>query len=354
MKTLLSKSGYWRHPNLRVRTDVIENQGKTVVKKTALGNKSAKFLKKTQKNYRFLKQCFKESPEFEVVRPVKQLKDSVFFEFCPGQMLEKAIEENLIEHRFDQATQLYFKGLELIDCLPSKLTSLRKEKKFVEFFKVNKKYFDIKLEFLNQPFSEITADHIFVYKNRFWLIDYEVFFDFPIPKDFVKFRYQFYLFNNFQQILTSLSSPKLPVRLYLKNLYAPVGWLLDNDLPKNKKELFLHLEEKVQAFLNWEAPAFGRWLNYKNAKESRRLRGKFSKERVENLLYLESTSNVQGGVKEKISNRDREIERLQKDLDKITSAKFYRLWQFYCQKRDKVISLIANPKTLLSSLTRMQ
>lgn len=325
MKILLSKTGYWRKDELRVRTDVIEESNKTYVKKTALGSESKKILKNIKKTYRLLSDSFPKT--LRLVKPIKQGEDYVTFEFCKGAMLEKEIESALISHDFKKAKILYEKGLDLINLIKPHEPSDVEIKKFKDFFKVDEHNL-IDNKFIYPPITEVTADHIFVYNNNYWLIDYEVFFDFPISKDFVKFRYQFYLVHNLQQILQSIASSSFPLKTYLKDIFIPVDWDKKFKLPLNKIRLFLKMEGKLQSYMNWLEPRYIQFIDYEYSL--------ITSPNIESLSankFFKEDVNLQN----ELEQTKKELSDYKRALNRVTSAKFYKLWQFYCRIRDNYI-----------------
>jgi len=61
---------------------------------------------------------------------------------------------------------------------------------------------------------------------------------------------------------------------------------------------------------------------------------------TEKSLIFKKKGNI--GKQELIDSQANEIKQLQSDLTKITSTKFYKVWQFYCHYRDKVKGYILN------------
>ena len=325
MKTLLSKTGYWRKDNLRVRTDVIKEGNKVYVKKTAIGSESKRILKNINKTYKLLSQLLPKT--LRLVEPIKQGEDYATFEFCKGAVLEKEIENSLINRDFNKAKKLFIKGLEIIDSIKSFNPKKEEISKFESYFDLKNNQFKNE-EFIYPPLVEITADHIFMDNNKFWLIDYEVFFDFPIPKEFVKFRYVFYLLHNMQNILQSITSEKFPLKKYLKHIFIPVDWDLVFKIPLNKIKVFLKMEEKLQSYMNWLEPRYIQFSDYKP---------KLATAPVREYLTKGKVISVDSGTHEELLKLQKDLDEYKVMMNRITSAKFFKLWQLYCNIRDKYI-----------------
>src|SRR3990167_287215 len=117
MKILISKTGYWRKPDLRVRTDIIEENKKIYVKKTTLGVTSQRVLEKTIKSYPKLQKISPKNVFFS--KPIKHKKNEFIFEFATGKTLQKLIEDALIARNFQKAEELFYRGCEVIESLSS-------------------------------------------------------------------------------------------------------------------------------------------------------------------------------------------------------------------------------------------
>ena len=325
MKIILSKTGFWRKDELRVRTDVIKEGNKIYVKKTALGSESKKILKNIKKTYKILSDSFPK--ELRLVQLLKQNEDFVTFEFCNGLMLEKEIESALVVRDFKKAKILYEKGLALIDLIKPYEPSDVEIKKITDFFKIDKLNLKNNL-YIYPPITEVTADHIFVYNNNYWLIDYEVFFDFPIPKDFIKFRYQFYLVHNLQQIFQSIASKGFSLKTYLKGIFIPVEWDGIFKIPLNKIKMYLKMEEKLQAYMNWLEPRYSQFADYK---------AEIISTPVRDYLTKGKAMSVDSGTHQEVIMLRKDLDEYKVMMNRITSAKFFKLWQLYCNIRDNHI-----------------
>src|SRR3990167_9784783 len=155
MKVLLSNTGYWRKPNLRIRTDVIEDNKLIYVKKIALGSESKKILQNTLRLYPRLKSMFPS--KVGLAKPIKQVQNEFIFEFATGSTLEKLIEQALIERDFKKAKDLFYEGCRIIDSLPSKKSALKNEKGFIKFFSLDRRYHSMELQFISPALLELTA-----------------------------------------------------------------------------------------------------------------------------------------------------------------------------------------------------
>ncbi len=338
MTVLLSKTGYWRKDSLRVRTDIIKEKNKIYVRKTALGSDSKRTLHTIHAAYLYLKKNL--GRKIEIAKPKKEHENTILFNFCKGQSVEKIIETNLIEKEFQKAMFFYKKGLEIINMFPAYKNYIKKEKKFIEFFKINEKFHNLSLDFLYYPFSEISADHILVHNKIYCLIDYEIFFDSPIPKKYLFFRYQFHLLHNLQQILTALAGSDFYLTQYLKDVYIPAEWVDIFPLPKTEKELFLGMEEENYRFMNWQTPNFKKLIDYSPHEIHKRAHAKFTKGTMLELINIKADMPPQSNeitnetYKRLVLEKEKELDYFKQIVEKITSAKFYKVWQFYCNVRD--------------------
>jgi hypothetical protein len=333
MTILLSKTGYWRRLEFRLQTDIIKQGKTTYVVKTALGKKSKHILQQAFVLYHRLKKG--SMGELRLVKPIKQENKLFYFEFCPGITLEKLIEDNIIEKKYHQAGKYYYQGQRLISHLPSKKYHLGQISQFKDFFEIPLKFQKLKWDFINFPFSEITAEHIFWHNSQYYLIDYEPLLEVPLPKQYLIFRYQFHLFNTLHQLFTTLSSEKLPLVTYLNNLFVPQDWPTVYHFTDEEKELLIGMEEKVQNFTNWEKTDYRHFLKSDNKIIDYRLNGKLYRALAEKLY---SQSNNQEQI-EKLNLLRQELDGLKVSYNQIISSKFFKVWRKYCRAKEKIRDL---------------
>ncbi len=344
MKILLSKTGYWRKNTFRVKTDLIESNKKIIVQKTPLGIGSEKILSEMRRNYLYFKSKVQKNVFFS--KPLKNVDGKFLFEFNEGPTLEKMIEDSLIDRNFAKSSDLYFSGCKIISSLPSIKDKIKNQKKFIEFFKIESKYHNLELEFVKPALTELTADHIIISNGKYCIFDYEIFFDFPIPKDFILFRYQFHLLNTLQQVIGSLSSLNFKLEEFLKDLYIPSIWLSEYQIDIDKKNIFLNMEREKQNYLNWEKIDFDRFKNDCNNIVETRIFPRLTKQQVIESFGVNSNNKT---LSQELEVKIKEVESYKIILKKIQSAKFFKVWQSYCKIRDgflgKVNSFIGRLQT---------
>lgn len=329
MKILLSKTGYWRKNIFRVKTDLIESDKKIIVQKTPLGIGSEKILSEMKKNYIYFKSKVQKNVFFS--KPLKNEDGKFLFEFNKGPTLEKMIEDSLIDRNFAKSSDLYFSGCKIISTLPSVKDKIKNQKKFIEFFKIESKYHNLELEFVKPALTELTADHIINSNGKYCIFDYEIFFDFPIPKDFILFRYQFHLLNTLQQVIGSLSSPSFKLDMFLNGLYIPSIWLSKYIIDIDKKNIFLNMEGEKQNYLNWEKIDFDRFKSDINNIVETRIFPRLTRQQVIESFGVNSNNKT---LSQELEVKIKEVESYKTILNKIQSAKFFKIWQLYCKIRD--------------------
>jgi len=335
MKILLSKTGYWRKNTFRVKTDLIESNKKIIVQKTPLGIGSEKILSEMYKNYIYLKSKVQKNIFFS--KPIKNINNKFLFEFNKGPTLEKLIENSLIERNFTKSSHLFFSGCKMISSLPSTKDKVRNQKKFIEFFKIESKYHNLEFEFVKPALTELTADHIIISNGKYCIFDYEIFFDFPIPKDFILFRYQFYLLNTLQQVIGSLSSSDFELEEFLNDLYIPSIWLSEYQMDMDKKNIFLNMEREKQNYLNWEKIDFDRFKNDTNNIVKTRIFPRLTRQQVIESFGVNLNNKT---LSQELEVKIKEVESYKIILSKIKSAKFFKVWQLYCNVRDNFLSKV--------------
>jgi len=167
-------------------------------------------------------------------------------------------------------------------------------------------------------------------KNQIYLIDFEWFFDFPIPKKFIIFRSVFYLSLHLQSLIKNRCSQYFPCLEILKNFYVPkIFW----------EKLNMKMDE-VKKYYFWEI----NFQNYVNQIQQKYDENIFvekfieKKEKLDNSLYKASLSKTNELIQPQSQFQQQlYIQNLETQLNTIKSAKFFKLWQKYCAIRKKII-----------------
>jgi hypothetical protein len=321
MKILLSKTGYWRKPELRIRTDIIKQKNNIFVTKTALGSGSKEILNRTVNEFHTIDKLLPKNTHF--ARPINNKLNTFAFEYAKGQTLERLIEDALIEKKFDEATALFNRGIDIIMSLPSEKRTINQEKKFMKFFSLESKYGNQNMDFVTIPIVELTADHIFCNGNKNTIIDYEIFFDFTVPKEFLLFRYKFHLINTLQQVIGALISNEFKATSFFQGLLIPIDWNKNLPIPNSRKEMYINLEKSIQ--------------NYLNSNENNKLEFYTTSTEIINVRTFPKLSHHDVLLMQNPTQMKQKIRGYEDELNMIKDSKFYKIWRMYSIIKDKLL-----------------
>ena len=200
----------------------------------------------------------------------------------------------------------------------------------IKFFSLDRRYHSMELQFISPALLELTADHIFYSKNKYTLIDYEVLLNFPVSSEFLLFRYKFHLINTLQQLIGSLASPNFVTVEYLKNLYIPQEWFTKYVLTPETRMLFLTLEERLQSYLNWERVDMVDFNAIGSLSYTTRMFPRITSGQLQELASCPTEVS-------ELNRLQQQLESYKGMLTDIKSSRFFRLWQSYCNLRDRLL-----------------
>ncbi|MGB9883619.1 MAG: hypothetical protein ACPLRN_03865, partial [Microgenomates group bacterium] len=173
----------------------------------------------------------------------------------------------------------------------------------------------------------------FNYKNnKLILIDYEWFFDFPIPKDFVIFRSIIYLANHLQLMIKNRCSKKFPCVEVFKNFFIPktIWQKINFSVDETKKYYFW--EVNFQNYVNKIKQNYNEGIFVNQFNEV--------KEKLDpSILYHLGLTSSYTNLHTQPLQQQSHIQNLETQLNIIKSSKFFKLWQGYNQVKKFIKSI---------------
>lgn len=306
MKILLSKITSERNDDFKVMTNVIVNtkKNKYVVKK-AMNRSAWNHLISIKDIYKIIKK--NSTIKISKILKIDEKNNEIWFKYVNGKTIECLIEDSMLNRNFEKTLNLYKKTMSIIDSF-----SIKKKPsiKYLEFINEYQGKEIISRRFV--PFSDISTDHLIMKNDEIYLIDYENFLGFDLPVDFVKFRSEFYLLINLQQIIQTISSNSFQIESYLSGIYIPAILKRINNFSEDQKKFFLFLEEKLQNTLNWKKVNLNDYINYDKKIFKKRLSTK-----INNFEMRKNTDLTNQNIV------------LKSQLLSIYDSKFYKLWRLY-------------------------
>lgn len=299
MKILFAQGNLLRKKEFQVQTIIYQEKNNYFVKKEAVVSEAYPHLTKILENYFLLKKIKLNLPKL-----INSKRNNLVLEYLNYPSLSKLIEDALYEKNYLEVEKLSKLIYEFANSLPQTNTNLDKNINFKKTFKKNLFTDDC----LKIGILDLNADNILYNKrnNKFYLVDWEWLFDFPIPLDFILIRTYFYLSLHLQSLLIISANKNFPLYEILKNFYMPKIFVDKLNLNPQKLEKFFQMEYHFQAYVN-----------------------------IYNLTPKENDFLEKFNL---INSCDFKYQYFLKNaLFKIQSSKTYKLWQAYCKIRDKIL-----------------
>jgi hypothetical protein len=342
MKILFAQANLSIKKPFQIQTIIFKENKKIFVRKITLNDDAFSHLNGLKNNYLVIKKNKINTPKI-----IAKKINYIDFEFLSFPSLEYFIEEKIYEQDFESLNDLIKIGFDFINSLKTIKINPYQNKEFTEIFDPKNLIKQEVEECLNLGILDINFDNLLFdsKKNKIYLIDFEWFFNFPIPKKLILFRSIFYLSLHLQSLIKNRCSPKFPCLEIFKNFYVPkIFWQNLNFKPDEIKKYYFW-EINFQNYVNqmqikYDENIFVEQFNEKKEKLDNSLY-KFSFSQLDQLTQLQSQpqkqlfqiQNLEAQIKQ-LQNHNRNLET---QLNTIKSAKFFRLWQSYCKIRDKIL-----------------
>ena len=238
-KILFAQSQYLRNREFVVLTKLVENNNSKKILKSAIYEEGKEHIKQMYDNYNLL-----EASPHKFLLPKTIYKNDVLeIDYIDASNLESLIENHLIKGDFKSATKYVNDLLIFLDTFPVTKVNPYNNKDYVKVFDPSKRYQrKDNIECWFPGFHDINYDNFILKDGKYYFVDFEWCFDFPIPKDFLKLRAVFYLGIKLKKILQTICSPDLPCYNFYADVLIPVKWL----------DLVTHNFRSLQMMLDYE------------------------------------------------------------------------------------------------------
>lgn len=346
MKILFAQSNLLRKKSFQIQTIIFKENKKIFVRKIALTDDAFNHLNGLKNNYLVIKKNKINTPKI-----IAKKNNYIDFEFLPFPSLEYFIEEKIYEQDFKNLNDLIKIGFGFINSLKTIKINPYQNKEFTEIFDPENLIKQEVEECLKLGVLDINFDNLLFdsKKNKIYLIDFEWFFNFPIPKKLILFRSIFYLSLHLQSLIKNRCSPKFPCLEIFKNFYVPkIFWQNLNFNPDEIKKYYFW-EINFQNYVNQMQTKyeFLKQFNEKKEKLDNSLY-KFSFSQINQLTQLQSQLSQQQSYIQNLETQIKQLQdhniNLETQLNTIKSAKFFKFWQNYCKIRDKILGKINENK----------
>lgn len=238
-KVLFAQGQYSRSKEYAIKTQLIEKSGRLTIVKAPLfaeGEQHIRDIFETYNKFKNVETSFK--------LPLTILKDNTIeIEFIEGANLESRIEEFLFEGKLDDANKLVSKFIKFLDSLSTIEIDPYLSPEFIRDFDPTQKYNSgEKIACWERGFYDLNFDNIIENYGKYYLIDFEWYFPYPLPKHLMLLRSIFYLSIKLGSLIQRMVSEDFPCYNYYNDLYIPVAWL----------DLIPHKNLSVQVLLDYE------------------------------------------------------------------------------------------------------
>jgi len=247
MKILFAQANLSRKKPFQIQTIIFKENKKIFVRKIALTDDAFKHLNALKNNYLVIKKNKISTPKIIVKK-----FNYIDFEFLPFPSLEYFIEEKIYGQNFENLNDLVKIGLDFINSLKTIKINPYQNKEFTEIFDPKNLIKKELEECLNLGVLDINFDNLLFdsKKNKIYLIDFEWFFNFSIPKKLILFRSIFYLSLHLQSLIKNRCSPKFPCLEIFKNFYVPKIFCQNLNFNPDEIKKYYFWEINFQNYVN--------------------------------------------------------------------------------------------------------
>ena len=303
-----SKFNINRKPRFQIETRISRDSKKLSSIKKAHTTDSVDFLNSFYDKYNNL---VKNNFSFTPIKPQKVSGVEIAFEYQKEPTLEHLLFSSLTNNKIEKYVALIKEYVELVKM--NSIDHVYVNSRFKKIF--GHQGTSIKMECMRLGCIDINFDNVIVCENKqFKLIDYEwTFSDTPVPYKYVVFRALISFYHSFSS--------------YNLNQYYPIKTLFkDMGISLAEQKQFIYFEYNFQSYVQNNS-----FIN------NTKLHDYFSF--LKHTLKQDLPKDKPLQNRKDIIERDQKIEILSAEIEKIKSSNTYKIWQKYCQLRDKFFKL---------------
>lgn len=347
MKNILfSKTNYSRKKEFLIITSLIDNKNNFFIRKEIAYKEGKNFLNSISNNHSLIK---KKLINIKPVKILAKKNNYIDFEYLNHSTLFSLIEKNLIERNFYKTEKYLNLFINLIKKQKILTYDLSKNALFNKIFNPYNEIKFNKEKCLNLGIIDFNLENIVFNEksNKFYLIDWEWTFDFPISLNFILFRSVYYLSAHLQLIIKTYCSESFPCIEILKDFYIPkIFFKKIKFLTPSLLKKYLMMENNFQNYVNYvefkiKKSIFIKKFNLKKEKilinKLDNLKNQINTLTSQNIQLSQQLNNLNSQLSEYFSLKSQleqtraHIQNLETQLNTIKSAKFFKLWQGYCK-----------------------
>lgn len=320
MNLLYVHTNLKRRAQFQLQTSILEDKGKKYVQKRILRKESTSHLAQITQNDDIV---IKKIPTVVVPSMRKKSKNALMWDYINAPTVLKQLETSLYRKEFKNVSLILENYHALVLKSPMRSCDLSVIEEYERLFdsrsiRNSRKKFDC----ISIGLIDFIPSNIISHKNKYYLVDNEWVFPWPIPRAYILWRALFYTSVTLQELIRISCSPAFPCKMLTRNLWIPTEWWSILIEKERDYVYWADLESSFQTYVTGITPPQSDYYEEEY----------LLKDIVVKATEFVSTSSVSKS-ENTVSTREAQLEA---DLSKIQSGKFYRIWQAYCKIRDRV------------------
>lgn len=228
-----------RREEFRLSTTIYEENGKYVVEKKSLNPKSDTHIYEFASNYEKLEPIYKSM----ILLKPDIMEKRVLFEYIEGNTIDE-----LLKPYFTDMNELAANIKELLDKV------FVFDPKYIVDFEVTQEFTRIfgRLDYIGSALSicniDTVFDNIMISDHKYYCLDYEWVFHFPVPIQYIIYRSLFFFYNKY--------------RPYLESIISQGDFINKFDINEELQSKFWNMENEFQQYVQGENRCYIYTTNY--------------------------------------------------------------------------------------------
>lgn len=259
---LFAQASYLRKPQYIVLTKLIEKNGKKFIHKSPIYPEGKKHIQQILRNHKLIQTTFKSL----TLPSIQEDGNSIFIEYIEKPNLESQIESFLIEGQLEEANSIIKDFIKDIQSIPSKSVNPYNSPGFSEMFDPSRSnYSNKKIDCIHPGLFDINLDNFILHNSKYYFIDFEWIFDFPIPKDYLILRSIYSVCVRLKRHILALASEEFPCINIYHDVLIPLPWISSLKHSPKIFQQVLDFEENLQSnLITAYSPRHTPIINYLN------------------------------------------------------------------------------------------
>lgn len=332
MKLLYTQTNYTRLPAFRLQTSILLSSKGLIIEKKSVSDEGLAHISELQTNQSLIQ---KNYPTLKLPKIIKTSRNSIQSEFIDGNNLQVELEEALFNKSYAKADEIIKQALSWISALP--VTEVERAQfdhfaKFLGFPDIDLKILEPNCRAFRPALLDLKLANLIEHGLNMYLVDTEWVYDWCVPARFILWRTLFNILINLQGLIQYSASHEFPSYKLSDYHQCPISWWNMFDFSIEEYRTFASWESLFQKYVTGGAFDINSVIYYHvNAKNNFKIIDNYQtiSSQIPQILQQIESQSQQIELRDNIAATQHEINRLEADLNKIKSAKFFKLWQGY-------------------------